>query len=86
MAAMYQPSERLTLANAKAALAEGLSAIAAGQREIDLSRVAAVDSSALALLLAWKRAAQARGVPLLVSNAPASLHSLAQLYGVAGLL
>jgi phospholipid transport system transporter-binding protein len=83
---MYQPADRLTLANAKAALAEGLSAIASGQNEIDLSRVAVVDSAAVALLLAWKRAARARGAALTLANAPASLYSLAQLYGVADLI
>ena len=54
---MYQPAESLTLANAKLVLSEGLRAIAAGQPEIDLSRLARVNSSAVATLLAWKRAA-----------------------------
>jgi phospholipid transport system transporter-binding protein len=83
---MVQLPDRLTLANARAALADGLAAIAAGQREFDLSRVAAVDSSAVAVVLAWKRAASAAGSELVIANAPESLHSLAQLYGVAGLL
>ncbi len=54
---MYQPAESLTLTNAKLVLSEGLRAIAAGQPEIDLSRLARVNSSAVATLLAWKRAA-----------------------------
>jgi phospholipid transport system transporter-binding protein len=83
---MYQPAESLTLANARRVLAEGLRAIAAGQPEIDLSRLATVDSSAVATLLAWKRAAAARNAPLAFRNAPASLQSLAGLYGVAELL
>jgi len=83
---MMQVPDRLTLANARAALAEGLSAIAAGQREFDLSPVTAVDSSAVALVLAWKRAARDHGAELVIAHAPESLHSLAQLYGVAGLL
>jgi phospholipid transport system transporter-binding protein len=83
---MYQPAESLTLANARLVLAEGLRAIAAGQPEIDLSQLAAVDSSAVATLLAWKRAAAARNAPLALKNAPASLQSLAELYGVAELL
>ena len=57
---MYQPVDSLTLANAKAALAEGLAAIASGQNEIDLSRVAMVDSAAVALLLAFAVLAGAR--------------------------
>ena len=83
---MYQPAESLTLANARAVLGEGLRAIAAGQAEIDLSRLGAVDSSAVATLLAWKRAAAARNASLALTNAPASLQSLAGLYGVDGLL
>lgn len=83
---MYQPAESLTLANARAVLGEGLRAIAAGQAEIDLSRLGTVDSSAVATLLAWKRAAAARNAPLALTNAPASLQSLAGLYGVDGLL
>lgn len=83
---MVQLPDHLTLANARAALADGLAAIAAGQREFDLSRVTAVDSSAVAVVLAWKRAARASGAELAIANAPDSLHSLAQLYGVAGML
>ena len=82
---MYQPAESLTLANARAVLGEGLRAIAAGQAEIDLSRLGTVDSSAVATLLAWKRAAAARNASLALTNAPASLQSLAGLYGVDGL-
>jgi phospholipid transport system transporter-binding protein len=83
---MYQPAEALTLANARVVLGEGLRAIAAGQTEIDLSRLGTVDSSAVATLLAWKRAAAARNAPLALTNAPASLQSLAGLYGVTELL
>ena len=83
---MYQPADSLTLANARLVLAEGLRAIAAGQPEIDLSQLTAVDSSAVATLLAWKRAAAARNAPLTLTNLPASLQSLAGLYGVAELL
>ena len=83
---MYQPAESLTLANARAVLAEGLSAIAAGQPDIDLSRLATVDSSAVATLLAWKRAAAARNAPLALVNPLPSLRSLTELYGVAEML
>ena len=83
---MYQPAESLTLANASMVLAEGLRAIAAGQPDIDLSRLATVDSSAVATLLAWKRAAAARNAPLALVNPPPSLRSLTELYGVAEML
>ncbi len=83
---MILSAESLTFANARLVLTEGLRAIAAGQPEIDLSRLATVDSSAVATLLAWKRAAAARNAPLALTNLPASLQSLAGLYGVAELL
>ena len=54
--------------------------------EIDLSRLATVDSSAVATLLAWKRAAAARNASLALSNLPANLQSLVALYGVDELL
>ncbi len=83
---MYQPVESLTAANARTVLADGLRAIAGGQSSMDLSGLAAVDSSAVATLLAWKRAAAARQVPLALHNLPPSLLSLAELYGVAELI
>jgi phospholipid transport system transporter-binding protein len=83
---MYQPADKLTLANASVVLAEGLRAISAGQPEIDLSRLATVDSAAVATLLAWKRAAATRKAPLALTNPPPSLRSLTELYGVADLL
>ena len=48
--------------------------------------LAQFDSSALAVLLAWERAAQARGVKFEIVNLPAGLASLAQAYGVDTLL
>ena len=83
---MYQPAESLTIANARTVLADGLRAIAAGQPAIDLSGLTTVDSSAVATLLAWKRAAVARQATLALQNLPPSLLSLAELYGVAELL
>jgi phospholipid transport system transporter-binding protein len=53
---------------------------------IDLEHVEAVDSAGVALLLAWKRRAAAEGKPLAFAHLPASLASLAQLYGVEELL
>lgn len=83
---MFNPSASLTVANAKTALAEGLGAIASGQTGFDLADVTVVDSAAVATLLAWQRAALARGTTLAFSNLPANLQSLAALYGVAELL
>lgn len=68
--------------NAAALLAAGIEAIRAGDADFDLSAVRQVDSSAVALLLAWQREAQARGARLALFNVPAGLVSLAKLYGV----
>jgi phospholipid transport system transporter-binding protein len=54
--------------------------------EVDLAKVEVVDSAALSMLLGWLRAAQAKNRNLRVTNLPANLLSLANLYGVAGML
>ncbi len=53
---------------------------------IDFSGVTGVDSSAVALLLEWRRQAAARGKRLEFVNLPAPLVSLAGLYGVEELI
>jgi phospholipid transport system transporter-binding protein len=78
--------EAITFQNARAVLEQGMAALAKGEREIDLASIGAADSSAVAVLLAWRRAAQAQGVTLQYRNLPASLRSLADVYGVDGLL
>lgn len=83
---MFRPTLTLTVNNAKATYAAGLRAIEDGQSEIDLAQLTAVDSAAVATLLAWRRAAIARGGALGYRNMPANLRSLADLYGVAELL
>jgi phospholipid transport system transporter-binding protein len=81
-----QSIETLTVVNAKAALDQGLAAIKAGQTVFDLGTVKTADSSAVAVLLAWKRAARKAGAALSYVNLPASLQSLAALYGVDAFL
>lgn len=83
---MFVPAQALTFDTAKGVLDAGLRAIGAGQQVIDLAQVSRVDSSAVAVLLAWQRAALERSVPLRFTNPPVSLASLATLYGVADLL
>lgn len=78
--------QALTFDNAQAALAQGCAAMAAGATEFDLGGVKAADSSALALMLAWQRRAQAQGRSLKFTNVPANVDALARLYGVDGLL
>lgn len=83
---MYQPAESLTVLNAKASLEAGLQAIASGQADIDLARLKAVDSSAVSVLLGWRRAAQAKGAMLRFHHVPHNLQSLIDLYGVEALV
>jgi len=82
---MFRPTLTLTVNNATLALDAGLEAIENGQTEIDLGLLTAVDSAAVATLLEWKRAAHKRGQALAFHNLPASVVSLARLYGVAEL-
>jgi len=76
----------ITNANAGELLAVGAAAIARGEFEFDLSAVAEVDTAAVALLLEWQRQAVAGGGRLRLAGVPADIASLAELYGVDGLL
>lgn len=59
---------------------------AKGALVVDLSRVEAVDSAAVSLLLSWLRRAQRSNVALCFSHLPENLLSLARLYDVAEML
>ncbi|MCB1889989.1 MAG: STAS domain-containing protein [Rhodocyclaceae bacterium] len=72
----------MTMGEAPRLRQAGLAVLAKGSACIDLSGVEAVDSSALAVLLAWQRA----GRRLPIEGAPASLRSLATLYRLDELL
>ncbi len=76
----------MTLATASVLLAAGIAAFADGPTVFDLSRVAEVDSSGLAVVFAWQRAARERGASIRVVNPPPNLLSLAEVYGVADLV
>jgi phospholipid transport system transporter-binding protein len=76
----------VTLANVAALLEEGYAQIGAGVRTVDLAEVTELDSSLLAALLAWLRAARHRGAELAFANMPQGLETIARLYGVAELL
>lgn len=79
-------SGALTLASVAADLAQGKAAIAGGARSVDLGEAGELDSSALALLLAWLREARRLGGELSFNNLPQGLVTIARLYGVAELL
>ncbi|OHC72875.1 MAG: hypothetical protein A3H93_11180 [Rhodocyclales bacterium RIFCSPLOWO2_02_FULL_63_24] len=76
----------MTMSGAAALLAEGEAAIAANASEFDLAAVTEMDSSCLAVVFGWMRAANARGKSLRLLNPPRNLLSLAAVYGVADLL
>jgi phospholipid transport system transporter-binding protein len=76
----------VTLANVAQALQEGYAAIRAGAGAIDLAGVTELDSSLLAMLLAWMREAALSGRTLRLDNLPGGLITIAQLYGVDELL
>jgi phospholipid transport system transporter-binding protein len=76
----------VTLANVAALLEEGRRHIAEGVQTVDLGEVSEMDSALLALLLAWLRDATARTQPISFANLPASLRTIARLYGVDRLL
>ncbi|GLC93634.1 hypothetical protein Tamer19_30420 [Cupriavidus sp. TA19] len=80
----------LTNQNAAAVLRDGLARVAQGgvqgKVQVDCTGLAQVDSAAVAVLLAWHRAAAARNLALSLRAVPAQLSQLANLYGVDGLL
>ncbi len=76
----------LTFANASSVFAAALAMPLPSAGEIDLSGVVAVDSSAVAVLLALRRRAADEGKPLAFTHVPAALSALADLYSVEDLL
>ena len=79
-------SGAVTLGNAAALLEEGRRHVAEGVQTIDLGEVNEMDSALLAVLLAWLREARGASRTLSFVNLPESLRTIAQLYGVDGLL
>ncbi len=76
----------MTIDNAVALLARGNGLFTAAQVTVDLATVTEVDSSALSLLLEWRREAGRNGRAIRYLNLPANLRSLAELYGVTELI
>ena len=60
--------------------------LATGEVEVDLAAVTDVDSSALSLLLEWRRLAQKHRAHIHYKNLPPNLTSLAVLYGIEDLI
>jgi phospholipid transport system transporter-binding protein len=76
----------MTMSGAVGLLAEGEAAIASNVSAFDLAAVTEMDSSCLAVVFGWMRAALAAGKSLRLLNPPPNLLSLAAVYGVADLL
>jgi phospholipid transport system transporter-binding protein len=74
------------MANVTGLLAESADLFREADVIVDLSGVTEVDSSAVSLLLEWRRAAQAASRRVEFVSIPSNLKSLADLYGVAELL
>jgi phospholipid transport system transporter-binding protein len=67
-----------------AALVEqGAAHVRNGAEIVDLAHVTHVDSSAVALALAWLREARAAGRTIEFTNLPTAMSDLARLYAVA---
>jgi len=76
----------VTANNVVSLLAQGAERFTGPRVTVDFSGVTEVDSSALSLLLEWRREAVRNGREIRYRNLPASLKSLAELYGVTELL
>ena len=80
----------MVIANASALLEAGRRFLQAapqtGKTVFDLSAVDEADSSSLTVVFAWLRSARERGVTLCIAHPPASMTSLAELYGVSEIL
>lgn len=79
----------VTVADAATLLAEGVAALSADNLPVtvfDLTDVTSVDSSLLAVVFGWMRAAKLNGKSIRLTNLPPSFVSLAAVYDVADLL
>ncbi|UCF74715.1 MAG: STAS domain-containing protein [Betaproteobacteria bacterium] len=76
----------ITINNVVALLADGNGLFTEREITVDLNGVTEVDSSAVSLLLEWRREAGRHGRRIQFVNLPANLTSLAKLYGVTEML
>jgi phospholipid transport system transporter-binding protein len=76
----------VTLATGARLLDEGRQHLAEGVRTVDLAEVTELDSTLIAVALAWLRDARAAKRELAFANPPEALQTLARLYGVEELL
>jgi phospholipid transport system transporter-binding protein len=79
-------SGAVTLANVARVTEAGRPHLDEGVAIVDLGEVTEMDSSLLAMLLAWLREAKAKQREVRFANLPEALQTIARLYGVDGLL
>ena len=82
----WQLSGDMVIGSAKAILTTSQGFAIASNTKIDFAQVADIDTTALSLILEWKRRAQTENKTLTFVNLPANLSSLSQLYGVSELI
>jgi phospholipid transport system transporter-binding protein len=76
----------LVMSNARGLLDAGRSALQPGEQIFDFSEVSEADSSALAVMLGWLRAAVPARSTVKFAHIPPGVASLAELYGITDLL
>jgi phospholipid transport system transporter-binding protein len=76
----------ITLAGIDALIAEGGRSFEGADVLVDFSRSEAVDSSAVSLMLEWKRRLDGQKRRIAYANLGENLSSLVELYGVAELI
>ena len=82
----WQLSGDVVVGSAKAILTTSQGFAIASNTKIDFAQVVDIDTTALSLILEWKRRAQTENKTLTFVNLPANLSSLSQLYGVSELI
>ena len=83
---MLVKEKKISCTNATAVKREVIAAARAGDAVLDLSAVEALDSSAVAIVLAWIRVLQEKNAAPVLQGVPEKLLTLARLYGVKGLI
>jgi len=76
----------MVMANAAALESALLPRLEGDSIEVDLGAVTELDSSALSVMMGWRREGAARHCAVRYTGVPANLRTLADLYGVADLL
>jgi phospholipid transport system transporter-binding protein len=84
--ARWRAAGTLTIVNAGPALAAAQALPLPASGVVECEAITAVDSAAVALLLALKRHGAEHGRPLTFVDVPAALKALAALYGVLDIL